>query len=551
MAIAMTEPTARSGPSIAAEEERPVIFLVSSDTAVRAALAADLGRRFGNDTRIVAASGAGAGLADLEALADDAEPVALVIADQELDGTTGVEFLEYAHALHPSAKRILLVERDYTAANPTVTAMTLGQIDYHLVKPWFPDQGLYPAVSDFLASWARAEPHRFALFRIAAPDDSARGHEIRDLLLRFNVPYAFEPTDSPTPTVVRHDGRVLVNPTNRELVEAIGGGTRIAAHAYDLAIVGAGPAGLSAAVYAASEGLETIVLERRASGGQAGASSRIRNVPGFTWGIGGHDLSYRACEQAWLLGANLVFAQEATSLRTAGDEHVLQLADGREVSARTVVLATGVTWRRLGVPEVERLVGAGVFYGASASEMQAMRGRRVAIVGAGNSAGQAAAHLAKHADEVTLLVRGDSLAKSMSEYLITELRAQPNVSVRLGVEIAGAEGDERLAAVVVRDRARDTLERLALDGLFVMIGADPHTDWLDGIVERDERGFIVTGSGVSDADAREPLLLETSAPGVFAVGDVRRGSVKRVTTAMGEGATAVHLVHEVLARVSV
>ena len=549
MAIAVTEPTARSGPRPTAEEERPVILLVSSDPAVREALATDLDRRFGNDTRIVAARGAAAGLADLERLADGAEPVALVIADQELDGTTGVEFLADAHALHPSAKRILLVERDYTAANPTVTAMTLGQIDYHLVKPWFPDQGLYPAVSDFLASWARAEPHRFALFRIEAPDDSARGHEIRDLLLRFNVPFTFEPTDSPTPTVVRHDGRVLVNPTNRELVEALGGGTSVAAHTYDLAIVGAGPAGLSAAVYAASEGLDTIVLERRASGGQAGASSRIRNVPGFTWGIGGHDLSYRACEQAWLLGANLVFAQEATSLRPAGDEHVLQLADGREVTARTVVLATGVAWRRLGIPALERLVGAGVFYGASASEMQAMHGRRVAIVGGGNSAGQAAAQLAKHADEVTLLVRGDSLAKSMSEYLIRELRAKPNVLVRLGVEIAGVEGNERLGAVVVRDRAHDTLERVAVDGLFVMIGADPRTDWLDGIVERDERGFIVTGSGVSDAGGREPLLLETSAPGVFAVGDVRRGSVKRVTTAMGEGATAVHLVHAYLERV--
>ncbi|HVM57426.1 MAG TPA: FAD-dependent oxidoreductase [Gaiellaceae bacterium] len=526
-----------------------MIFLVSSDAAVRGALATDLDRRFGNDTRILGANGRAAGIAHLEELADGAEPVALVIADEELDGATGVEFLAEAHALHPSAKRILLVERDYTAANPTVTAMTLGQIDYHLVKPWFPDQGLYPAVSDFLASWARAEPHRFALFRIAAPENSARSHEIRDLLYRFNVPYTFEPTDARTPTLVRHDGRVLVNPTNRELVEAVGGGTRIAGHAYDVAIVGAGPAGLSAAVYAASEGLETIVLERRASGGQAGASSRIRNVPGFTWGIGGHDLSYRACEQAWLLGANLVFAQEATSLRTAGDLHVLQLADGREVSARTVVLATGVTWRRLGIPELERLVGAGVFYGASASEMQAMRGRRVAIVGGGNSAGQAAAQLAKHAGEVTLLVRGDSLAKSMSEYLITELRATPNVSVRLGVEIVRGEGDERLRAVVVRDRARDTLERMALDGLFVMIGGEPHTDWLAGVVERDERGFVLTGSDASDDGDREPLLLETSAPGVFAIGDVRRGSVKRVTTAMGEGATAVHLVHEALERV--
>jgi len=552
MAIAVT-PTARSGPSTTAAGTRPVIFLVSSEPAVREALETDLDRRFGNDTRILGAAGPADALADLEALADDGAPVALLIADQELDGTTGVEFLERAHALHPSAKRILLVERDYTAANPTVTAMTLGQIDYHLVKPWFPDQGLYPAVSDFLASWTRSEQHGFALFRVAAPEDSARGHEIRDLLHRFNVPYTFETdeTGARMPTLVRHDGRVFVNPTNRELVEAVGGGTRIGTDAYDLAIVGAGPAGLSAAVYAASEGLETIVLERRASGGQAGASSRIRNVPGVTWGIGGRDLAYRACEQAWLLGANLVFAQEATSLHTAGDVHVLQLADGREVTAHAVVLATGVSWRRLGIPELERLVGAGVFYGASASEMQAMRGRRAAVVGGGNSAGQAVVQLAKYADEVTLLVRGDSLEKSMSEYLIAELRATGNVSIRLETEVAAVESDDRLRAVVVRDGARDALERVATDGLFVMIGGDPHTGWLDGAVERDERGFVVTGSDLSDVGEREPLLLETSEPGVFAVGDVRHGSVKRVTTAMGEGATAVHLVHEFLARAAV
>jgi thioredoxin reductase (NADPH) len=552
-------------------ETPPIIFLVSSEASVLNALETDLSRRFGNDSRIIGADGPAAGLAQLAALADGAEPVALLIADQRMPEMTGIEFLASAHALHPLAKRILLVERDYTTANPIVPAMMLGQIDYHLVKPWFPEHGLYPAVSEFLASWARSEPEGFTMFRIAAPANSARAHEIRDLLTRFGTPFTFHATDSEEgiallrevgqtgsllPTAVRHDGRVLVDPTDGDLVEAVGGGTRLGVDVYDVAIVGAGPAGLSAAVYAASEGLDTIVLERQISGGQAGSSSRIRNVPGFTWGIGGHDLAYRACEQAWLFGANMVFAQQATSLRVSGAEHVVQVADGQEVTARTVVLASGVSWRRLGIPQIEGLIGAGVFYGGAASEARAMQGRHVCVVGAGNAAGQAVAHLAKYADEVTLIVRGESLEKSMSEYLIAELRGMSNVSVRLGVELVDGEGDEQLQAIVVRDRSSGTVERIPTAGLFVMIGAEPRTEWLDGTVERDERGFILTGS---DLDAnrdgpsswpleRAPMLLETSVPGVFAAGDVRHGSIKRVTTAMGEGATVVQLVHQHLER---
>ena len=548
-------------------EPTPIIFLVSCDASVLRALETDLGRRFGNDTRIVAADGPAAGLARLSALADAGEPVALLIADQRMPESTGVEFLVRAHTLHRRAKRILLVDRDYTTASPIVPAMMLGQIDYHLVKPWYPDHGLYPAVSEFLASWSRSGPEGFAMFRIAALENSARAHEIRDLLTRFNTPFTFcaadseegvgllrevRRTSSPLPTVVRHDGRVLVDPTDGELVEALGGGTSLGADVYDVAIVGAGPAGLSAAVYAASEGLETIVLERQISGGQAGSSSHIRNLPGFTWGIGGHDLAYRACEQAWLFGANLVFAQEATALRRSGTELVVQVGDGQEVTARTVVLASGVAWRRLGVPRMEAMVGAGVFYGAAASEARAMQGAHVCVVGGGNAAGQAAAHLAKHADEVTLLVRGDALEKSMSEYLIAELRGLPNVSVRLGVEVVDGEGDEQLRAVAVRDQSTGAVERVATSGLFVMIGAEPHTEWLAGTVDRDDRGFILTGNALGRAGdgrsgwplERAPMLLETSVPGVFAAGDIRHASVKRVTTAMGDGATVVQLVHQ-------
>ncbi len=507
------------------------------------------------------------GIAQVSALADAAEPVGLVIADQRMTGMTGIEFLGRAHALHPTAKRILLVDRDYTTANPTVPAMMLGQIDYHLVKPWIPEIGLYPAVTEFLAGWARSAPEAFALFRIVAPENSARGHEIRDLLTRFNTPFAFAPADfgegaallsergmagSHVPVVVRNDGRLLVDPTNGQIVEAMGGGTNLGDKVYDVAIVGAGPAGLSAAVYAASEGLETVVLERLVSGGQAGSSSRIRNVPGFTWGIGGQDLAYRACEQAWLFGANLVFARETTSLRTSDSVHVLGVADGEEVAARTVVLSMGVSWRRLGIARLEALIGAGVFYGAATSEARAMRGRHACVVGGGNSAGQAVAHLAKYADLVTLLVRGDSLEAGMSEYLITELSALSNVAVRLGVELVDCEGEDQLDAIFIRERASCALERIETSGLFVMIGAEPRTDWLDGAVDRDERGFILTGPDV-DPDVefssswpleRDPMLFETSIPGIFAAGDVRRGSVKRITTAMGEGATVIQLVHQ-------
>jgi thioredoxin reductase (NADPH) len=552
----------------------PIIFLASTDSSTLQALEADLSRRFGHDTRIVGADDPARGLDLLARFAHGGEPVALVIAEHRMTGTPGIEFLARAHELHPLAKRILLVERDFTATNPIVPAMTLGQIDYHLVKPWFPDQRLYLPISEFLTSWARSQSSGGEMFKVAAPHNSVRAHEIRDLLTRFNMPFAFHPLDTPegravlrevghtgstVPVVVRRDGRVLVDPTDADLVNAAGGGTELGTDAYDVAIVGAGPAGLASAVYAASEGLSTLLLERQISGGQAGSSSRLRNVPGFTWGIAGADLAYRACEQAWLFGANIVFAQKATRLRPSGDELVLRVADGQEVSARTVVLALGVVWRRLGIPRLEALIGAGVFYGAAASEAQAMRGERVCVLGGGNSAGQAAAHLARYAQQVTLLVRSDSLADSMSEYLITELEATPNIRIRLGTELLDGHGDDRLKAILVRDRSTGRTELMDTGGLFVMIGNEPRTEWLDGVVARDEEGFILTGGQLETSDMetgegarptwpleRPAMMLETSLPGVFAVGDVRHGSVKRVTTAMGDGATVVHLIHEYL-----
>ncbi len=553
--------------------EPPILFLVSQEPSLLKALSRDIHRRFGNDCRILIEHSPAAGLAALERLSPQEWPVAVLMADQRMPEMSGVDFLVRAHQLHPAASRVLVVERDYTRANPIVPAMMLGQIDYHLVKPWSLELGLYPAMSKFLAAWGSAQEQGLEMFRVVGPDRTARAHEIRDLLTRMNMSFSFHAADSDAgrtllreagqdgtrlPVVVRQDGRVLIDPTDTDLIQAIGGGTRLGSGVHDVVIVGAGPAGLAAAVHAASEGLDTLVLEKAISGGQAGASSRIRNFPGFPWGISGSELTYRTCEQAWLFGANLVFAQQAVGLRASGSERIVEIADGREAAARAVILATGVSWRRLGIPSLEARLGAGVFYDAVGSEARAMQGQPVCVVGAGNSAGQAAAHLAKYAASVTMLVRGDSLARSMSDYLITELRQAPNVTVRFCVEVTDAEGNGRLESITVRNRATGATERLRASALFVLIGADPHTDWLKGCVERDPQGYILTGGDLMRDGrlpagwplSRPPRLLETSLPGVFAAGDVRCRSIKRVASAVGEGSVAVAILHQYLAELA-
>jgi thioredoxin reductase (NADPH) len=357
------------------------------------------------------------------------------------------------------------------------------------------------------------------------------------------------------PVLVFHSGQVFVDPSDAELAEALGYRTSTGAGSYDLVIVGAGPAGLAAAVYAASEGLDTLVVEPQVVGGQAGTSAMIRNYLGFPRGIGGGDLANRALEQAWLFGANLVLAQRATGLRADGRSRLVRLSDGTEVAAEAVVVASGVSWRRLGVPRLEALVGAGVFYGAAGAEARAMEGQDVFVVGAGNSAGQAALHLAKYAASVTLVVRGSDLCARMSDYLVQEIEHAPNVTVRLDTQVVDGLGSWRLEGLVLRRRSDGATEEVSAAALFVMIGAEPHTDWLAG-VERDDRGYILTGHDLLGRDGlpagwphrRPPLLLETSIPGVFAAGDVRHRSVKRVASAVGEGAVAVQLVHQYLDR---
>ena len=477
------------------------------------------------------------------------------------------EFLTRAHQLHPRAKRVLLVNRDYSATSPAVPAVTLGDADYHIVRPWFDDEMMYRAMSEYLSAWTREQEPTFELFRIVAAQGDRKVPLLRDVMTRFSMPFGFYALDSEAgqrlldeagvdatrlPVVIRYDGQVVIDPGLPELARAVGAQVSNDIDTCELAIIGAGAAGLTAAVYGASEGLETVMLELAISGGQAGTSPMIRNYPGFPHGIAGGALMERTCEQAWLMGAHIVFAQEAVGLERRGDYRVVHLRDGTEVRARAVVIATGVEWRRLGVPRLEALIGAGVYYGAAVSESRAMENRSVFVIGAGNSAGQATLHLAKHAATVTLLARGDNLARSMSNYLIRAIEATPNITVRLRTEVIDGGGGDALEYLKLADPANGTVQEVAADALFIMIGGEPHVQWLPGEIARDDGGYLLTGRdilqqpGAHWSASREPFPLETSMSGVFAAGDVRHGSIARVAAAVGDGATAVRLVHEYL-----
>jgi thioredoxin reductase (NADPH) len=542
----------------------PGILVVADDGRLVDRLTTDLERRFGGHYRILAEGSPAGALAALERLARGGEPVALVVAARRMEGLDGLALLARAQELHPSAKRVLLEHRgEWTSGEPVVRAMTLGQVDYVLFRPWLPvEQFLYLPVSEFLAAWEKSRGSTEAI-QIVGRHWAARSHELRDTLARIGIPFGFYSDDSPDgrrlldqagedgshlPVVLFRSGLVLVDPTHAELTAALGMRTSPAPGGCDILIVGAGPAGLAAAVYAASEGFTAQVLEPAVPGGQAGTSSHIRNYLGFPYGLSGDELAQRAVQQAWLFGAEFILAQAATGLRASGDDRLVRLSDGSEVATRAVILATGVAWRRLGVPALETLNGAGVFYGAAGGEARAMRGEDVFVIGAGNSAGQAAVHLSAYAASVTIVTIDERLGEFMSDYLVQKVEATPNIAVVLHTEVVDGHGQGRLEGLTLRDRHTGATRTVAASAMFVLIGAEPRTDWLDGVVERDERGYVLTGHDLDRWPlARPPLPLETSLPGVFAAGDVRYRSIKRVAPAAGEGSIAVQLVHQYLA----
>jgi thioredoxin reductase (NADPH) len=546
--------------------ERPVILVVDDEPTALASMLDALTRRFGGDYRVEPHLSAQSALDAVSRLKADGGEIALVIADQWMPEMNGDEFLGRVRTIEPTAKRALLVSwGDHDASPVILQACALGQLDNYLYKPWAPAEvHLYPYVSEFLAEWTRLHRPGMELIHIVGDENSTRANEIRELLDRNGIPHGFHPVGSPTadqlidkhhagqqalPLVFLLDGSMLVNPVDAEIMDGVGESPD-ALHC-DVAVVGGGPAGLTAAMYAGSEGLGTLVIERHVIGGQAGASSLIRNYLGFPRGISGAELTQRAYQQAWLFGAKFVFSREATGLRLDGDGKILSLSDGREISASSVIVATGAKYRRLEVPELERFVGTSIFY-TTFGETRLVRGLDVAVVGGGNSAGQAVVHLAKFARTVTLIVRGDALGRTMSDYLVQQIRSTPNIQLKLGAEVVGGDGGDRLETLQVRDRASTAVETIPARILFVLIGALPHTDWLDGVVQRDAKGFIPTGPRVAPAlwpPDRQPMNFETSVPGIFAVGDVRLDSMKRVASAVGEGAGAIQNVHQYLAQV--
>jgi thioredoxin reductase (NADPH) len=536
-------------------------MVVDDEPTVLAAMLDALTRRFGGDYRIVPHLSARTALDAASTIKQDGEEIALVIADQWMPEMTGTELLGRIRAIEPTAKRALLVAwGDHTASSTILQGCALGQLDNYLYKPWAPAEvHLYPLVGEFLAEWTQVHRPGMELIHIVGDELSARSNEIRELLNRNGIPYGFHHTTSPAakrlseehgvelkalPAVFLLDESVLADPTDAEIMDAIG--ETPDELSCDVAVVGGGPAGLTSAVYAGSEGLRVLVIERNVIGGQAGASSLIRNYLGFPRGISGGELTQRAYQQAWLFGAKFVFAREVTHLREKDAKKTLTLSDGREISATTAIVATGAKYRRLEVAEVERFVGKSVFY-TTFGATRLIGDFSAAVIGGGNSAGQAAIHLAASARRVTLVVRGDSLERGMSDYLVRQIQHAPNIEVRLGAEVVGAEGKDLMERLAIRDITSNTVETIPVKLLFVLIGAMPHTDWLANTVQCDSKGFVATGYDVDLGIwpvARKPMTFETSVPGIFAVGDVRLGSMKRVASAVGEGAGAVQSVHQ-------
>ncbi len=549
---------------------RPTLVAVDDDPQVLRAVTSDLKRRYGQQYRVLAADSGAAALELARKLRLRNDEVALFLSDQRMPQMSGTEFLARASEIFPRAKRMLLTA--YADTNAAIEAINRADVHYYLLKPWHPpEEKLFPVLDDFLDDWQAHYRPAFDGLRVLAYRWTRDAHTLKNFLARNQVPYRFLDvestpeakqlladagmTDAQLPAVVFQDGSVAPNAEPSHLAERLGLKTHADADFYDLVVIGAGPAGLAAAVYGASEGLRTLLVERDAPGGQAGESSRIENYLGFPAGISGSELSRRATTQALRFGVDVLCPQEAVSVKVEGPSRRIVFADGSEVLCHVLLIASGVSYRRLDAPGLLELTGTGVYYGAAATEAPAIEGRDAYVVGGGNSAGQAAMYFSRFARSVTILIRGESLTSSMSQYLIDQIDATANITVRNHTRVVEARGEKGLEQLVIRHNVTDATEVVEAAGLFVFIGALPHTEWLDGLVRRDAKGFVLTGPDLVDADGelrnwpleRDPYPFETSVPGIFAAGDVRSGSVKRVASGVGEGSVSVSSIHRYLA----
>ncbi len=554
---------------------KPILLSVDDDADVLRAIERDLRSKYGAEYRVMGSDSPQGALDLLRQLKVRNDSVALLLADQRMPDMDGVEFLREGMQIYPEAKRALLTA--YADTNAAISAINEASINYFFLKPWDPPtEHLYPQMDDMLDDWQASYRPAFEGIRVLGTRWSPRSYELRDFLARNHVPYQWidveiTANDAETkrlmealgsegtnlPVVLFPDGSKLLDGVPGDVAQKVGLKTRAQTDFYDLAIVGGGPAGLAAAVYGASEGLHTVMIEREAPGGQAGMSSRIENYLGFPTGLSGGDLARRAVVQAQRFGVEILAPQEAVSMRVEGPYRIMKLADGNELSCHAMMIATGVQWRKLEAPGIEKLRGAGVYYGGGATEAISCTGETVYIVGGANSAGQAAMNFSKYAARVVILVRGNSLAATMSQYLIDQIKETPNIEVWSHASVAEVHGDLHLEEVSVLCSDTNKVERVPANAMYIFIGALPRTDWLANVVERDERGFILTGPDlVRDGKhpkgwtlERDPFLLETNIPGLFAVGDVRHGSVKRVASGVGEGSVAVQFIHQYLSKV--
>src|SRR5579871_2466769 len=554
---------------------KPILLSVDDDSDVLRAVERDLRSRYGAEYRVIGSDSPEAALDLLKQLKIRNDSVALLLADQRMPRMDGVGFLQAARQIFPEAKRALLTA--YADTNAAISAINEAGIDYFFMKPWDPpSEHLYPQLDDLLGDWLANYRPPFQGIRVLGTRWSPRCYELRDFLARSHVPYqwidveysvndpetkllleALGPDATELPVVLFPDGAKLLNGAPPEVAQKVGLKTRADTSFYDLAIIGGGPAGLAAAVYGASEGLHTVMVEREAPGGQAGMSSRIENYLGFPTGLSGGDLARRAVVQARRFNVEILSPQEALSLRIEGPYRIIKLADGSEISCHALMIATGVQWRRLDAVGVDKLQGAGVYYGGGATEALSCKGEIVYVIGGANSAGQAAMNFARYAERVIILVRGSSLSSTMSQYLIDQIKEMPNIQIWAHASVIEAHGNEHLEEISVLCSDTNKIERVTATSMFIFIGALPRTDWLGGVIERDDRGFILTGPDlIHDGKRpqgwnleRDPFLLETNVPGVFAVGDVRHGSVKRVASSVGEGSVAVQFIHQYLSKV--